>query len=257
MAVGRQTLHAAISYVFVLAAVARLMFGCATGTEPSGTCRLALAALIAGVPLSALDRTLTAPPRWRGVFTTSLFTALFSSTALVFMDTSGPLSPIIYLAWAASALQFAYRCVHYRQEVEDAARCAEREAFFSMCSFNISDSIKLPCTILNQAFMLLIAAELQTPAGADLLVALALSDFLCVFQLFLARQRHFPAHLFLEGATVLSSVPATAVFASHGRSRESVLLCGGLMAWLTAARVWPAKRGVCNPASATMRTQRR
>ena len=87
----------------------------------------ALRTLIAGVPLTALDRTLTAPPRWRGVFTTSLFTALFSSTALVFTNTDGPLSPIVYLAWAASALQFAHRCVHYREEVEDAARCAERE----------------------------------------------------------------------------------------------------------------------------------
>ena len=86
--------------------------------------------------------------------------------------------------------------------------------------------------------MLLVASHLQSPAGADLMVALALSDFLCVFQLFLTRQGRFPTSRFLEGATLLSSMPATAVFASHGRVFESSILCIGLLTWLGVARLW-------------------
>jgi hypothetical protein len=234
-------LHSSLSYAFVAAAVSRLAYGCTTGIPPSRFIRLSLSALIVSVPLTALGRTLKSPPRWRGVFITSLFTSLFVATALATLeDGVHELGILTYAAWAASSLQFAHRCLFYQDEVEDARRCAESEAFFSMCSFNLWGGIKLPCTILNQAFMVLIAAELRGRAGADLLVALALSDFLCVFQLFLARQRRFPAHLFLEGATVLSSVPATAVFAAHGRLRESLVLCGGLVAWLAAARLRPA-----------------
>ena len=201
------------------------------------------AALVASVPLSAIRQTIEAPPRWRGVFITSLFTASFVSTALVAGgEAQGGLRArsniIVCFAWAASALQFVHRCWNYHHEVLDAQRCCDREAFFSMCSFNMLN-FKLPCTCLNQAFMLLIASQLHTAAGPDLLLALALSDFLCVFQLFLMRQRRFPAHLFLEGATLISSLPATAVLSAHGRLREALLLCGGLAAWLAAGRLRP------------------
>ena len=192
---------------------------------------------------SAIRQTMEAPPRWRGVFITSLFTASFVSTALVAGgEAQGGLRArsniIVCFAWAASALQFVHRCWNYHHEVLDAQRCCDREAFFSMCSFNTLN-FKLPCTCLNQAFMLLIASQLHTAAGPDLLLALALSDFLCVFQLFLMRQRRFPAHLFLEGATLISSLPATAVLSAHGRLREALLLCGGLAAWLAAGRLRP------------------
>lgn len=198
--------------------------------------------LVLSVPFTALRQTLSAPPRWRGVFMTSLFTAIFCSSALLLFDTGQPRHlphPLVCVAWGASVLQFVHRCFHYGAELADADRCSDREAFFSMCSLNVFGR-KLPCTALNQGFMLLIASQLHTASGADLLVALALSDYLCVFQLFLARQSRFPTHLFLEGATLASSVPATAVFAAHGRSREAAVLCGSLAAWLAMARLWPA-----------------
>lgn len=234
----RLSLHSALSYAFAIAAVSRLCVGCLTGRPPSRTARLGLGVLTASVPLTALPQSLRAPLRWRGVFITSLFTALFVSTALATLDDEGRFTGRwVYIAWAASALQFGHRCARYHLEVEDAERCAEREAFFSMCSFSLGRGIKLPCTILNQAFMVLIGGWLESAAGPDLLVALALSDFLCVFQLFLARQRRFPASLFLEGATLISSTPASLVFAAHGRIAESAVLCGGLAAWLVVGRL--------------------
>ena len=91
--------------------------------------------------------------RTRGVFITSLFTASFVSTALVAGgEAQGGLRArsniIVCLAWAASALQFVHRCWNYHHEVLDAQRCCDREAFFSMCSFNMLN-FKLPCTCLN------------------------------------------------------------------------------------------------------------
>lgn len=237
-----KTVHSAVSYTFVTAAIARLSVGCITRRPPTRHTKVALAALILATPITALQATLRAPPRWRAVFITSLCTATFTSVALATLDynTHG-LHPLGYAAWALSAAQFAHRCWYYSTELHDALQhSSEREAFFSMCSFNMfGGKPKLPCTVLNQAFMLLISAEFRTPAGADLLLALALSDFLCVFQLFLCRQRRFPASFFLEGATLLSSAPATCVFAAHGRTREALILCGGLVAWLGAARLLP------------------
>ena len=240
--VSMMRVHTALSCAFVAAATLRLAYGCATGEPPSPSVRVALAALDAAVPFTAIGPTLSAPPRWRGVFVTSMFTAIFTAVALLqFCDereadcSNRHLDPLVACAWAASALQFAHRCVFYDSEVADAARCTDREAFFSMCSFNACGR-KWPCTILNQAFMCLIASKLQTACGADLLLALALSDYLCVFQLFLARQRKFPTGYFLEGATLASSVPATAVFAAHGRAGEAALLCGALGVWLAVGR---------------------
>ena len=121
----RLSLHSALSYAFATAAVSRLCVGCLTGRPPSRTARLGLGVLTASVPLTALPQSLRAPLRWRGVFITSLFTALFVSTALATLDDEGRFTGRwVYIAWAASALQFGHRCARYHLEVEDAERCA-------------------------------------------------------------------------------------------------------------------------------------
>jgi len=246
--------------MFVGAAVGRLAIGCVTNVPPNKGERYLLAALVLAAPLSAVAQARKAPPRWRGIFVTSLFTAFVVAAALAV----GPAQvwvgerphALLLAAWAASALQFAVRCVYYDREVADARRCGEREAFFAMCSFSVG-GLALPCTILNQAYIAAIVPLLSSPAGMvrapppeprrahapraalppaqDLALALAVSDFACVFQLFLARRGLFPTRYFVDGATVLSGAPGAAVFGAYGHPRSAAALCAALVLWLGVA----------------------
>ena len=230
--------HALLCYCFIAGAIRRLAAGCATGRPPSDLERHTLATLVLAAPLSAWPQARAAPPRWRGIFVTSIFTSFVVAAALAL----GPARvwvgdrphALLLAAWAASALQFSVRCVYYEREVADAQRCGEREAFFSMCCFSVG-GLSLPCTILNQAYIAAIVPMLASPAGMDLALALALSDFACVFQLFLARRGRFPTRYFVDGATVLSGAPGAAVFGAFGHPRCSLGLCAGLALWLGVA----------------------
>ena len=89
------TLHTAVSYVFVLAAVARLALGCATGIAPSKEIRFALAtessnaaripsrttSSSVGEPRSTakLGNSGSSPPCWRIAVATRWKTSLRSS----------------------------------------------------------------------------------------------------------------------------------------------------------------------------------
>lgn len=232
-------LHTCASVLFLVGSVVRLMTACITQREATPFERQALAALVLGVPLTSIPWIYKSPPRWKGVFVTSLFTSLYCSTALWVQEKKrGSLHPALAIIWAASLLQTVWRCIYYPTEVKDAARVGnhEEKVFRSISTLQIG-GVALPCTVLNQAYMVLISPLLYESAGTDAVLALALSDFLCVYQLFLARRGSFPLEYFKDSAAIVSGVPGAAVLASSGHHQCAIILTLALSLWLTLGKL--------------------
>uniref|UniRef100_A0A7S2A5H7 Uncharacterized protein n=1 Tax=Trieres chinensis TaxID=1514140 RepID=A0A7S2A5H7_TRICV len=243
-------LHTLASFAFLSSAVLRLSAGVILRRPPDSVQRIALALLVISVPATSVPWICAAPPRWRGVFVTSVFTSLFCATALILGERCvtddhaadswhGHLHPALAFAWAASASQCAWRCLRYQDEIDDATRRGgmEHRVFSSVSTFSIGGLFSLPCTVLNQAYMILIYPLLGEPGGPDAVLALALTDFACVYQLFLARRGYFPLDRFVDGAFLLSGLPGAAVLAAYGDMRSAAALVGALAVWLAFSKV--------------------